>query len=297
MLKIAAPPPRQNPNANWCPTGDQKNPTKIEESNRRASQFHCEFKRIRTRVDDGIDRQNRFNNNFAHLIMLSNNTEVIRWLWPKTMAKMHGVHHTPVSTRGISHRQHKQHSIEPTISTTKATTATAPTVAVATATETTTTSTTTNTNCNLFSERQRKQSRDNLLNIDFYKFILLIWLVINQNVSVVLSADNNNNFSTNYFELHAINSNRFENNAMANASANRIGVSDVRRSGDDAGPMYTKHQIISDDDIEQENHFTSTWAVHVPGGKHEADSVAAEHGFDNLGEVSTVLLPIYSRCV
>lgn len=169
-------------------------------------------------------------------------------------------------------------------------TTTAPTVAVATTATATeaTTSTTTNTNCNLFSERQRKQSRDNLLNIDFYKFILLIWLVINQNVSVVLSADNNNNFSTNYFELNAINSHRFENNAMANASANRNGGSNDGA----APPMYTKHQIISDDDIEQENHFTSTWAVHVPGGKHEADSVAAEHGFDNLGEVSTILSAI-----
>ncbi|CAK1542162.1 unnamed protein product [Leptosia nina] len=31
-------------------------------------------------------------------------------------------------------------------------------------------------------------------------------------------------------------------------------------------------------------HYTSTWAVHIPGGKDAADAVAADHGFVNLGQ-------------
>lgn len=32
-------------------------------------------------------------------------------------------------------------------------------------------------------------------------------------------------------------------------------------------------------------HFTQQWAVHVPGGKRNADAVALDHGFRNLGQV------------
>ncbi|XP_022130896.2 furin-like protease 1 isoform X2 [Pieris rapae] len=32
-------------------------------------------------------------------------------------------------------------------------------------------------------------------------------------------------------------------------------------------------------------HYTSTWAVHVPGGREAADAVAADHGFINFGEI------------
>lgn len=58
---------------------------------------------------------------------------------------------------------------------------------------------------------------------------------------------------------------------------------------------YAGHFISSDDDIERENHFTSTWAVHVPGGEVEANRVAAQHGFDNLGEVSAIFLSCFSH--
>jgi Peptidase S8 pro-domain len=34
-------------------------------------------------------------------------------------------------------------------------------------------------------------------------------------------------------------------------------------------------------------HFTQQWAVHIPGGNEAADRVAAEHGFINLGKVSS----------
>lgn len=33
-------------------------------------------------------------------------------------------------------------------------------------------------------------------------------------------------------------------------------------------------------------HFTQTWAVHIPGGADEAQRIAEEHGFVNLGKVS-----------
>ncbi|XP_059621906.1 furin-like protease 1 [Phlebotomus argentipes] len=32
-------------------------------------------------------------------------------------------------------------------------------------------------------------------------------------------------------------------------------------------------------------HYTPTWAVHIPGGETEADLVAAEHGFVNMGKI------------
>lgn len=246
---------------------------------------------------------------------------MIRWsisnrIDRKMMTKLYGVSASSSTLSPIDQR-HRYNGKENTTATTiKSTTttatytttttkvamaaaATAAATATATATETSTrkttaTTTTPNANCNLFSERQRKQSRDNLLNNDFYKFILLIWLVINHNVSVVLSADNNNNnnFTTNYFELNAINSNRYGNNAVA-TSANKTNLYGERSgSADGNGIDYTEHVIISDDDIEQENDFTATWAVHVPGGKDEANRVAAEHGFNILGEVSAIFVSI-----
>lgn len=33
-------------------------------------------------------------------------------------------------------------------------------------------------------------------------------------------------------------------------------------------------------------HYTNTWAVHIPGGNEIADTVAEEHGYLNLGQVS-----------
>ncbi|KAI5651323.1 peptidase s8 pro-domain-containing protein [Phthorimaea operculella] len=42
-------------------------------------------------------------------------------------------------------------------------------------------------------------------------------------------------------------------------------------------------------------HFTPTWAVHIPDGKEAADAVAAEHGFVNLGEVTSELKTAINR--
>ncbi|CAG4935422.1 unnamed protein product [Colias eurytheme] len=42
-------------------------------------------------------------------------------------------------------------------------------------------------------------------------------------------------------------------------------------------------------------HYSSTWAVHVPGGKEAADEVAAAHGFVNLGEVRNKRIDVVVR--
>lgn len=121
--------------------------------------------------------------------------------------------------------------------------------------------------------QQRNHSRDNLLKINFSKLFLLILLVINQNVSLVLSDANLNANSNKYFnELNETNPNGL-NESYALPQSSRHSV-------------YKEHEIIVDDDIVRDNHFTSTWAVHVPGGDMEANRVAAEHGFRNLGKVS-----------
>lgn len=36
-------------------------------------------------------------------------------------------------------------------------------------------------------------------------------------------------------------------------------------------------------------HYTHQWVVHVEGGPEVADNVAGDHGFTNLGEVSSYL--------
>lgn len=41
--------------------------------------------------------------------------------------------------------------------------------------------------------------------------------------------------------------------------------------------------------------YTNTWAVQISGGPEEADRIAREHGFINLGNVSTASQ--YSLCV
>lgn len=32
-------------------------------------------------------------------------------------------------------------------------------------------------------------------------------------------------------------------------------------------------------------HYTATWAVHIPGGQADAEQIARDHGFINLGKV------------
>lgn len=102
----------------------------------------------------------------------------------------------------------------------------------------------------------------------------MIWFVINQHAKLVLSDDSvNNDIYSNQLtngNIHVIN---------GTVTSNFIGFSG---SGGDGGRM----NYLVDDDIRQNNHFTSTWAVRVPGGEADADQVANEHGFANHGKVS-----------
>lgn len=126
----------------------------------------------------------------------------------------------------------------------------------------------------------------------FNKIVLLfIWLVINQHVSLVLSEAN---LATSNFTIDAKTKTGDELNHPSNddlPAAYSVSLSDQHdaQSPDDdldLSSQYRSHQIISDDDIANDKHFTSTWAVHIVGGDQAADHVAREHGFRILGKVS-----------
>lgn len=118
-------------------------------------------------------------------------------------------------------------------------------------------------------------------------FILLtVAFVINQQLSLVLSerilATNNLNFTTKSTYLNN------EQNQIAGSSDD--GPVQMNYDVNDLTNIYRAHQIHVDDDILNDKHFTSTWAVHIPGGIEIADRVAEEHGFINLGKVSPFFL-------
>lgn len=156
----------------------------------------------------------------------------------------------------------------------------------------------------------RRNLRVNLFPINYFQFIFFIWLVINFNVNLVFSDNNLNNFLNNneinpsgYYRLNVT-----DNNDNNSSYSNRISSSDSG-SNDNSNEydfkinhntsnsdrknsdfLFNEHNIFVDGDFLSEKHFTPTWAVHIPGGDLEADRVAEEHGFQNLGKVSCILL-------
>lgn len=145
--------------------------------------------------------------------------------------------------------------------------------------------------------------RDNFLlfKMNVFQISLFIWLVmINFNVNLV--------FSDNSFLKQINHSNDGNYDSLANTTVNQDNDSRRKYSTDDNNNnnnfqvinhittnsngnisdfnFLNDHNIVSDNDILNDNHFTSTWAVHVPGGELEANRVAADHGFRNLGKVS-----------
>lgn len=56
----------------------------------------------------------------------------------------------------------------------------------------------------------------------------------------------------------------------------------------DRAYIHRAHEVVVDDDISNDKIFTSTWAVHIPNGRHVAKRVAKEHGFTILGEVNSI---------
>lgn len=96
----------------------------------------------------------------------------------------------------------------------------------------------------------------------FYK-LMLMWLVINVNVNVALSEQQLNAVTDDY-------------RSPLNADA----------ANDE--PELIVYDIDDTNDIDRDfmlGHYTPTWAVHVPGGEADANRVAEEHGYRNLGKV------------
>lgn len=133
------------------------------------------------------------------------------------------------------------------------------------------------------------------INAHFNKIVVLfIWLVINQNVSLVLSdrilATSNltigvKSQTSDGQLIHSPN-----DDPLAAHSMSLHGVEAPSSNDIDLPSQYRSHHAIGDDDIHNDKHFTSTWAVHIPGGDDVADYVAREHGFTNLGKVCSQFL-------
>lgn len=113
--------------------------------------------------------------------------------------------------------------------------------------------------------------------------LLFFWLVINQNVSLVLSdpilATSNLTIAAKNIAGDELIHSPIDDVVMAASS--QESSNDI-----DLPSQYHSHQIIGDDDISNDRDFTATWAVHIPGGDNVAEHVAREHGFTNLGKVS-----------
>lgn len=103
--------------------------------------------------------------------------------------------------------------------------------------------------------------------------LLFVWLVINQNVSLVLS-DPILATSNLTIDVKSLSANEKIYSPIDSASLHG------QESQNDVD--LPNHQTIDNDD----RHFTSTWAVHIPGGDDVAEHVARQHGFRNLGKVS-----------
>lgn len=147
-----------------------------------------------------------------------------------------------------------------------------------------------NMKSNKIPNKQHRHANTKTFDIKQSTFILLtLWLVVNQNVSIVLSDPNvaANNFTFNI-------NNNYSNDdktivSMKNVvSANALTSNDLQQQlkhETDLDDSYRIHQITVDDDILNDKDYTSTWAVHIPGGDDVADRVAREHDFVNLGKV------------
>lgn len=92
-----------------------------------------------------------------------------------------------------------------------------------------------------------------------------MWLVINVNVNVALSEQ----------PLNAVTVDDYRS---------PLNVDDVETDE----PLLIVYDIDDTNDIDGElalGDYTPTWAVHIPGGAAEANRVADEHGYKNLGKV------------
>lgn len=117
--------------------------------------------------------------------------------------------------------------------------------------------------------------------------LLFVWLVINQNVSLVLSDPNLAASNLTIDDKHISGDELIlppPNDDDDVLALNSVSLSDQKAQTHPN--QYQSHQIIVDDDHFNDKHFTPTWAVHIPGGQKVAKRVADQHGFTYLGEVS-----------
>lgn len=152
--------------------------------------------------------------------------------------------------------------------------------------------------CAEINVNSQRCNRDSLLKSSLYKLIVM-WLVINVHVSVVVSEVE---------QLYAIPDDYQWTNGGADVAA--AVAAEANNDIDNDQPMmiiYDEEFDVTDADYDGgkstaaatassttmatapstlAGHFTSTWAVHIPGGDADAARVAAEHGFSNLGKVS-----------
>ncbi|XP_055326516.1 furin-like protease 1 [Sitodiplosis mosellana] len=110
--------------------------------------------------------------------------------------------------------------------------------------------------------------------------LLFVWLVINQNVSLVLSDPI---LATSNLTIAA--KNIAGDELIHPPIDDAVVAAESPSSANDLPSQYHSHQIIGDDDISNDRHYTSTWAVHIPGGDHVAERVARDLGFTNLGKI------------
>lgn len=75
---------------------------------------------------------------------------------------------------------------------------------------------------------------------------------------------------------------------ILNVVCNSLLITSVR--GDDdlslRSDVGAPGPAVDDDEWQREQHYTPTWAVHIPGGEHVARQVADDHGYVILGKVS-----------
>lgn len=108
--------------------------------------------------------------------------------------------------------------------------------------------------------------------------LLFLWLVINQNVSLVLSEP-------------ILAANNFTIADRHIAGVDNVLAVESTSLQDSQNTNQPNNQITRDDD--SPTHFTPTWVVHIPEGDQTAECVAREHGFRIVGKVSKYFIFLY----
>ncbi|XP_031635657.1 furin-like protease 1 isoform X2 [Contarinia nasturtii] len=133
---------------------------------------------------------------------------------------------------------------------------------------------------NKHSRNTRRSLIAGTVGTQLHKIVLLVlWLVINQNVSLVLSEPI---LATNNLTI-AVKSITGDDEQIHMPVDNDLAVESM--SLQDSQNLNQQHSHQTTDDDDSSRHFTPTWAVHVPGGDSVAERIAEDHGFRILGKI------------